>query len=50
VAKTTDFYIKFIPDVRVKIIEIGQCFTELLKKIIVACFWPRYIEGNSVFQ
>jgi len=30
-----------------KIIQIGQCFTELLKKIIVACFYgPRYI----VFQ
>jgi len=27
-----------------KIIQIGQCFTELLKKIIVACFYrPRYI-------
>ena len=34
-----------------KISEIGQCFTELLKKIIVASFYgPRYIEGNTIFN
>jgi len=32
-----------------KIIQIGQCFTELLKKIKVARFMDRGVEGNSVF-
>jgi len=34
-----------------KIIEIGQCFTELVKKNNSGMFCePRYIEGNTVFS
>jgi len=31
--------------------KIGQCFTELFKKLKVARFYgPRYIEDNTVFE
>jgi len=31
-----------------KNIEIGQCFTELLKIIVASFYEPRYTKGNNI--